>query len=129
MQSVRCYWLLNHQLLEVQRKDLEKNYGVKEFVGPSSNVSDLWENVPTTEIIPDSYFDEIESWFGDISSSDVAVVQGEPTASFRIVSYLLNKGVTVLAGVTERKSIEKEQDGKVIKTSVFEHVCFRRYSF
>lgn len=125
----RCFCLLNHQLLEVQRKDLEKNYGVNEFVVPSSTVSDLWGNVPTTEIIPDSYFDEIESWFDGISSSDVAVVQGEPTASFRIVSYLLNKGVTVLAGVTERKSIEKEQDGKVIKTSVFEHVCFRRYSF
>lgn len=125
----KCFCLLNHQLLEVQRKDLEKNYGIKEFVVPSSNVSDLWGTVPTTEIIPDSYFDKIESWFEGISSSDVAVVQGEPTASFRIVSYLLNKGVTVLAGVTERRSIEKEQDGKVIKTSVFEHVCFRRYSF
>ena len=125
----RCFWLLNHQILDVQKEDLEKNYDVEEFVIPTSSVSALWGCVPTTEIIPDSYFEEIEAWFDDVSADDVAVVQGEPTASFRIVSYLLNKGVTVLAGITERKSVDREVDGKVIKTSVFEHVCFRRYIF
>ncbi len=125
----RCFWLLNHQILDVQKKDLKKSYGVDEFVMPTSAVADLWGNVPTSETIPDSYFEEIEAWFDDITPYDVAVIQGEPTASFRIVAYLLNKGVTVLAGITERKSVDRQQDGKVIKMSVFEHVCFRRYLF
>ncbi len=129
MQRVRCYWLLNHQMLDVQRSELEKNYDVNEFVIPTESVSMLWNNIPPSEIIPDSYFDEIEAWFHGISSSDVAVVQGEPTLSFRIVSYLLNKNVTVLAAVAKRVSKEEKIGEKIVKTSVFKHACFRRYMF
>ncbi len=129
MRRKKCYWLLNHQILDIQKEDLRKNFGVGEFVMPTAEIAALWGSVPTTQTIPDSYFEELEAWFGDASSSDVAVIQGEPTASFKVVSYLLKKGITVLAGITERKSVDREQDGKVIKTSVFEHVCFRRYEF
>ena len=126
--QVKCYWLLNHPILDVQKSDLEKNFGVNEFVMPSEDVATLWGNVPTSEVILEDYFKAIESWLKDASTSDFVVIQGEPTAAFKIVSYLLKRGVTVLAGITERRSIEKTESGKVIKTSVFEHVRFRKYS-
>lgn len=123
----RCYWLLNHPMLEVQKEDLKRNYGIEEFVMPSQTIASLWGNVPTSEVIPNSYFKEIETWFADISTDDVVVIQGEPTVAFKIISDLLKRGITVLAGITERKSVDKQLDGKVVKTSVFEHVCFRKY--
>ena len=127
MQMKRCYWLLNHPMLEVQKEDLKRNYGIEEFVMPSQTIASLWGNVPTSEVIPNSYFKEIETWFADISTDDVVVIQGEPTVAFKIISDLLKRGITVLAGITERKSVDKQLDGKVVKTSVFEHVCFRKY--
>ena len=127
MQMKRCYWLLNHPMLEVQKEDLKRNYGIEDFVMPSQTIASLWGNVPTSEVIPNSYYEGIETWFADISTDDVVVIQGEPTVAFKIIADLLKRGITVLAGITERKSVDKQLDGKVVKTSVFEHVCFRKY--
>lgn len=124
----RCFWLLNHPMLEIQKEDLKKNYAIEEFVMPPQTIANLWGNVPTSETVPNSYFEEIETWFADISTDDVVVVQGEPTVAFKIISELLKRGITVLAGITERRSVDKQLDGKVVKTSVFEHVCFRKYA-
>lgn len=123
----RCYWLLNHRMLVTQKRELEEKYGVQEFIMPPDDIAGLWGNVPVSEKIPSSFFKRVENWLCDADNGDVVVIQGEPTAAFRIVSHLLKKGITVLAGITERRSMDKEENGTVIKTSVFEHVCFRKY--
>lgn len=124
----RCYWLLNHSILEKQKKELEDKYGIREIITPSDDIEELWKNVPVEEEIPSAFFSEIEGWLGKADKDDVVVIQGEPTAAFKIILHLLERGITVLAGITERRSIEREQDGTTIKTCVYEHVCFRRYS-
>jgi hypothetical protein len=36
-------------------------------------------------------------------------------------------GIKAVYATTERKIVEKKVDGKVVKTSVFEHVMFKEY--
>lgn len=124
----RCYWLLNHRMLEKQKKELEERYGICEFIMPPDDIAVLWKAIPVEKEIPQSFFDRIEDWLRRADGDDVVVIQGEPTAAFLIVSHLLKRGVTVLAGITERRSIDKEENGTVIKTSLFDHVCFRKYT-
>ena len=124
----KCYWLLNHRILDKQRKELEERYGIREIITPPERVEKLWENVPTEEEIPRTFFETIEAWLCNADNSDIAIIQGEPTAAFIIILHLLERGVSVLAGVTERRAINKEENGIVIKTCVYEHVCFRKYS-
>ncbi len=58
----------------------------------------------------------------------VVLVQGEMTLTYAIVSRLQETGITAVAACTERKSVEKlQEDGSVLKTSVFEFVQFRSY--
>ncbi len=124
----RCYWLLSHCILEKQEDELKDKYKVREIITPSDDIEEMWKNVPTEEEIPLGFFTKIERWLSDADKNDVAVIQGEPTAAFKIILHLLERGITVLAGITERRSIEREQNGTMIKTCVYEHVCFRKYS-
>ena len=58
----------------------------------------------------------------------VAMVQGEFVFTYRLVSELKAAGILALAGCTDRKVFEEKQpDGTVKKTSVFEFTRFREY--
>ena len=118
---------MNHKILPAQLEELEKKYGVSSIVTPPDSIAAAWSSIATTEVIPESVYISILKWFEGISSEDVAVVQGETAMTFKLVNYLLNKGITVLASVTQRKSFEVEDNGKIIKQSEFKHICFRRY--
>ncbi len=123
----KCYWLLNHPPVQAQIDDLKANYNVVEILFPPKDVEGRWGSVPTTKEIEREFFIPFEEWFSTIDKEDVAVIQGEPTASYALITTLIERGIKVLAGITERKSCETTVDGRVIKTSTFEHVCFREY--
>lgn len=59
---------------------------------------------------------------------DAAVVQGEMTLCYALVSKLKHKSIMVLAATSERKTMtEKDANGNTIKTSLFEFAAFREY--
>ena len=124
---IRCFWLLNHRITEEQKSELKNKYNVGAFIFPPDSISRIWAAVPPVNYIPEQTLNEILSWFDTAESSDIAVVQGESTVSFRIVNYLMDNGITVLASVSDRCSEEHLVDGKLIKTSSFKHICFRKY--
>lgn len=58
----------------------------------------------------------------------LAMVQGEARITVLLVPMLVDAGFTVVAGTTERVSIETIQDdGSLKKTQVFNFVAFQRY--
>lgn len=124
---IKCYWLTNHNITREQEHELRQKFSVDSIVIPPDSISELWKSVPTKDAIPEENILLVENWLSDISSEDIAVVHGEPTISFKIVNFLLNRDIKVLASVAERKSRETMADGRIIKESVFEHICFRAY--
>lgn len=123
----KCYWLLNHPVLMDQEKELRKCFNIDEILKAPESVLKFWSNIPVSKLLPASCFNETINWLSNADSKDVVVIQGEPTATYRIVSFLKKKSVTVLAGITQRKSIESNEEGKVVKVSIYEHICFREY--
>ena len=54
------------------------------------------------------------------------MVQGDFGATCAIASFVNSlKGVAVYA--TTKRNVMEERDGKIIKTSIFEHVRFRKF--
>lgn len=123
----KCYWLLNHPILPSQEKELRECFYIDEILKAPESVLKFWSNIPVSRVLSCSFFDETIDWLNNADLKDVVVIQGEPTATFKIVSFLKRKNITVLAGITQRKSVESNENGKVVKVSIYEHVCFREY--
>lgn len=110
-----------------QEKELRECFNIDEILKAPESVLKFWSNIPVSKLLPASCFNETINWLSNADSKDVVVIQGEPTATYRIVSFLKKKSVTVLAGITQRKSVESNEEGKVVKVSIYEHICFREY--
>ena len=63
-----------------------------------------------------------------VADGDVAMVQGEFTLTYALVQRLRSRGVQVVAGCSDRKTVEVfNSDGSVTKTAQFVFVCFRDF--
>ncbi len=59
---------------------------------------------------------------------DMVLCQGEFIYAFRLIEYLKRRGIKVVAACSERVAREKQnEDGTVVKESVFRFVQFREY--
>ena len=58
---------------------------------------------------------------------DYILIQGDFGATFQVVLKALSLKFIPIYATTERQAVENIVDGKVIKTSLFEHGIFRRY--
>jgi len=58
---------------------------------------------------------------------DVVLVQGDFGATYHMVNKVKDLGLKAVHATTKRNAVEKFIDGKIVKTSVFEHVRFRVY--
>ena len=58
---------------------------------------------------------------------EAVMVQGEMTLMFMVVDELLRRGIKVLAATTDRRTIEENIDGVIIKKSIFEFSGYREY--
>lgn len=57
----------------------------------------------------------------------IVMVQGEMTLCFRVIQLLKEQGIKVVCACSTRNTKEIIQDGKTIKTAIFEFVQFREY--
>lgn len=59
---------------------------------------------------------------------NAAIVQGEMTLCYALVSKLKDNGIPTFAATSERKTVVKKDNiGNTIKTSLFEFATFREY--
>ena len=121
---MKCHWLMNHECTVAQRTELETRFGVDELVLPGEGLSAFWSDIPCTA---DYHLDLVNAWLATVDSGDVAVVQGDATYSFYVVSALMAKGVRTFASVTERV-VKEEKAGETVRICrVFSHKLFREY--
>lgn len=58
---------------------------------------------------------------------ECVLCQGEFVLTYHLVSKLKEMGIKVVAACNERRSSEKYENGKSVKTTIFEFVQFREY--
>lgn len=126
MKTRNCYWLMNHECSDEQRKELHERFGVSKIIYPDDSIREFWHSIPCDDFIHSRILDQ---WMDCIHSDDIAVVQGDSTYTFYVVDALLRRGVTVLASATKRMILHEAEDadGSTI-TRLFRHEIFRRYS-
>lgn len=91
-------------------------------------------DIPFPIISPSANSEEIDllvqEYLDRLSGFDIAAVmlQGEFVFTYRLVSTLKSKGITVLSACSERKVVERiDSEGRTQRESVFEFVQFREY--
>jgi hypothetical protein len=124
----RLFLLFSHKLTEQQVADAKKSLGVEEFVYLPTEIQKLWSSIPPSLDELNAYLTPIVEYIDSYAKTeDIFLVQGDFGACFDIVSYLNERGFDAYYATTSRKTVEKLVEGKVVKTSVFEHVRFRKY--
>ena len=125
----KLYLLFNHTLTQKQRTDAHETLGTQEIIVTPEQITALWRDIPAATPTLYEMLTPVREYLDQqIRAGDYLLVQGDAGASFLIAQYAIGKGIIPIYATTERKeTTEKNQDGKVIKRSVFEHVRYRRY--
>ena len=128
--SKKVFVLLNHELSELQLKELRQQLQIKSVVCADDDVIALWKQVPSNGELPlDTLKSKVIGWFEQrAEEGDYVLVQGEFGASFYIVDYCFQKGLVPIYGTSRREYTErKNNNGGVVRQHVYRHVCFRKY--
>ena len=120
--------LFSHTLTQLQINDAKSSLGVEELVLLDANLQNIWSNVPAYLDNVVDYLQPVRDFLIDnMEEDDVVLVQGDFGATCAMASFVKSLGGVAVYATTKRDVIEKEIDGKIVKTSVFEHVRFRRF--
>ena len=124
----KMFLLFSHTITEAQEQDATGVFGVEEFVRLPAELQKLWSNVPADLDNVVDYLQPVRDFLIDnMEEDDVVLVQGDFGATCAMASFVKSLGGVAVYATTKRDVIEKEIDGKIVKTSVFEHVRFRIY--
>ncbi|MCL2193707.1 MAG: CRISPR-associated protein Csx20 [Treponema sp.] len=116
-----AFCLLNHRLTPRQETEL------KSILYPPPHVADMWSRIPTDRELKKAQLEPFATWLQEAETGDIVVLQGEFSATFAMVDFVLGKGLIPVCAVTERVA-QEEREGEIVhRKYVFEHICFRRY--
>jgi hypothetical protein len=104
-------------------------------VYPPEQILALWKNVPADASLWDlkEYLQPIKDWLRTtLRGNDLLLVQGESVSSYIIVDNVRLgfplDNVKCIAATSCRDVVEeKQEDGSVVKKSIFRHKRFRAY--
>ena len=120
--------LFSHKLTSEQITDAKSSFGVEEFLLLDDNLQNIWSNVPADLEDVVEYLQPVRDFLiENMNEDDVALVQGDFGATCAIASFVKSLSGVAVYATTKRNVVEKESDGKIVKTSIFEHVRFRKF--
>jgi hypothetical protein len=124
---MNMFLFFSHKLTPEQIEDAKK-LGVDEFIELPKYLQELWSNVPPELEKLDEYIKPFYEFLEkNAKKSDLALIQGDFGLSCKLASFCKEKGFIPVYSTTQRKAVEIKKDGKIIKTSEFKHIKFRRY--
>lgn len=121
-----CFWLLNHEPTASQEKELADKYNCS-IKFPPAELSAIWAAIPAQEKLELDMLRPFLTWFDEMREGDIAVVQGDMSATYYIVSKLIKNKRRVFCSAAMRVSEERSSGEVVVKTNYFRHICFREY--
>lgn len=117
--------LMNHALTPEQEEDARENLKIMKFI----NIADAkWSDIDPFEKsvlnIVNIYKDRLMQ---QASTGDVLLVQGDFGATYNMIKFAKNMGLTVVYATTNRIVSEYIENGKVVTKREFKHARFREY--
>ncbi len=123
---MKVFLIFSHSLTKSQIEELKSN-GISEFLPLPKDLQKIWSNIGEDEPLA-QVLKPIFNWLESLSNKgDYAVVSGNFGATFLMVQFCLKNNIIPLYSYTKRISTEVTKGSKVIKTSRFEHIKFKRY--
>ncbi len=124
----QLFLLFSHKLTLSQELDAKKSLGITDFVALPQELQNLWSNIPAHLAKLDDYLIPIKEYIRtNAKDGDMVLIQGEFGSCYEMVNFVKSLGLIAVHSTTKRDVIEKKIDGKVVKTSVFEHIRFREF--
>ena len=120
--------LFSHKLTNMQKEDAKISFGIEEFIVLPNDLQNIWSNIPPTLEDLDEYLKPVRDYLRDeLRRGDIALVQGDFGATCAISSFVKAIEGTAVYATTKRDVVEKEIAGKIVSTSVFEHIRYREF--
>lgn len=124
----KMFLLFSHTLTAEQEQDAKDSFGVEEFINLPIELQTLWSNIPPELTELSDYLSPLKEYISnEAKKGDVFLIQGDFGGCYEMVNYVKALGFRAFHSTTTRNVVEKESDGKIVKTSVFEHVIFRQF--
>jgi hypothetical protein len=123
------FLIFNHELTDLQRKDVRKSESIKTILDLPGNLKTLWRQIPPEPEEIDGYLGPLKQWVLENSEKgDLVLIQGDFGAVYIMVNFAFAHGLVPVYSTTERRATEKHAaDGSVELSHTFRHVRFRKY--
>lgn len=116
--------LLNHALNEVQISELKTRFGVQKIINLSENLAKKWSEIPPELDSLSEFLSGFKDFLNDAKKGDFVLIQGDFGATYLMVQYALNLGLTPIYATTKREVINDENG---FTKKLFKHEKFRFY--
>ena len=124
----KMFLLFSHKLTQSQKDDARASWGVNEFIKLPEELQTLWSNIPAELKTLNAYLEPLKEYLKkSVSNDDVILIQGDFGGTYEMVSFCKENDFLAVHSTTKREVHEIMKENKIIKTSTFEHVIFRRY--
>lgn len=124
----KMFLLFSHTLTKNQKDDAMKSFGIEEFIYLPKDLQELFSNVPNDLKKLSEYLIPIKLFLKKYSKEgDFVLIQGDFGATYILVNFAKSLKLKAVYSTTKRVTQEFEEDGKIIKKSIFEHERFREY--
>lgn len=124
----KMFLLFSHKLSDEQQQNALELFDVEQFISLPQELQKIWSNIDPClknlkeTLTPIKKFLEKKSSHGDI-----VLIQGDFGACYQLVNYSKGLGLLPVYATTKRVVSEIEENGKLVKKSIFQHIKFREY--
>ena len=122
------FLLFSHTLTQDQIDDAKNSLGIDEFVKLPDNLQTIWSGIPPELENLTEYLKPLKKFIKEnANNNDAVLIQGDFGAVYEMVSFCKELNLTALYATTKRETKEVKKDDKIIKTSLFKHIRYRKY--
>lgn len=120
--------LFSHKLTQSQKEDAINSLKINDFVYLPDDLQELWSNIPADLTNLNNFLMPIKEYIkNNAKVNDIILTQGDFGAVYEMVNFTKNLGLIPVYSTTKREIKTENFDGKVVKSSVFEHIKFRKF--
>jgi len=124
----KMFLLFSHQLIEEQKLEAIKTYGITKFISLPKELQYKWSNIsPDIDSI-----EEISKQFKiflkeKMTKNDIVLVQGDFGMVYSVVNFCKENNLIPVYATTKRIAKEYKENNETVKKSIFKFRRFREY--
>ena len=124
----KMFLLFSHTITQTQVNDAQSSFGIEEFVTLPDELQTLWSSIPAEVESLHECLTALKSYIKkEVQREDIVLIQGDFGVVYDMVVFCKELKLTAVYATTKREVKEVLKDGKIIKTSLFQHVKYRKY--